>query len=109
VNLTSFIEIIVPFYSVYFDLGSASVIVLYSVLLDKLGNKLSAGYFNWFCSYLTRRPCYIRFPQVFLSRFIALSAAPQCSVLRPLLWNKPINNLRSEIKHCCFLPYADNI
>jgi hypothetical protein len=50
-NLVSSIEIIVPFYSVYFDLGSGFVVVLYSVLLDKVSSyELFAGYVNWFCS-----------------------------------------------------------
>jgi hypothetical protein len=80
--------------------------VVFSPLLFNYG--LSADYINWFYSYLTNSPCYVRFSGGFSSPFVALSGVPQGSVLGPLLFNTCINNVSSKIKHCGFLLFCED-
>jgi hypothetical protein len=64
-----------------------------NVLIEVTDCGLSAGYVNWFHRYLANRSYFVSYCGALSSPFIILSAVPQGSLFKPLLFNISINDL----------------
>jgi hypothetical protein len=119
INLINYVDLIFPLVGsqrkadvIYFDLCNVIDIILHSLLLLLLklsALRISGGFVNWFCSYLTKRKSHFRIPGVLSSHFEGLCGVPQVSVLGTLLCNVFINDICDAVAQSKYLLFADDI
>jgi hypothetical protein len=96
--------------SIPFILSSKSpVTVPHAVLLQLHDYGLSAGYVNWFRSYLTYRSLQVRYYRVISSPYVVLSGEQQRSVLGSVSFSVLINGLCNVVRFRSCLLYSDDV
>lgn len=96
--------------AIYTDFSKAFDKVDHSVLMEVLNNYNSELIpVNWLQSYLRGRYQYVKIGGVCSDKFPATSGVPQGSHLGPILFILLINDVKSCLKYCNCLMYADDM
>ena len=94
--------------TVFGDLKKAFDTVNHGCLLSKLlSYEIKGRDLSWFENYLFDRKQFVSMRNCSSERKSVLYGVPQGSILGPLLFVLLINDIDSQLKHCCILLYAD--